>query len=299
MKILDTLKQESSLEPIAHDPVALSLFPLIPYHDFSAALGEISTIARFHKMCRIVGHPGIGKTTLLLQYAQAHENAYYLCPTHGCRAKSLLRMMGEVMGYYLPHATIQSAVQDLIAFLNSRVYDSVFLIDECDTLCPKGNHIDNLDKLDILRYIWDYTKLRTAFIFAAPYDLEVRLQKSSEQISNSQFYRRCQIYQMQGMVKSDTKKFLAQVEREFHVRFDDIVVDELIKRIAAVERGGLGISIEILSNCLMAVLPQWEAYYKAIEAARPREEALHVFDSINEPVLIELPLLRKSMELLR
>lgn len=299
MKMIDTMKQKPSFKPIAHDPVSLSLFPLIPYNDFSAALGEIDTIARFHKMCRIVGHPGIGKTTLLLQYAQTHENAYYLCPAHGCRAKSLLRMMGEVVGYYPPHATIQSAVQDMIAFLSGRACDTVFLIDECDTLCPKGNHIDNLDKLDILRYIWDYTKLRTAFIFAAPYDLEVRLQKSSEQISNSQFYRRCQIYQMQGMAKTDTKKFLTQVTQEFHVRFDAGVIDELTKRIAAVERGGLGISLEILSNCLMAVLPQWEVYYKAIETSKPREDALHIFDGIAEPVLITLPLLRKSMELLR
>ena len=63
------------------------------------------------------------------------------------------------------------------------------------------------------------------FIFAAPYDLEVRLQKSSEQISNSQFYRRCQIYQMQGMAKVDIKKFLAQIEQEFHVKFDAAVID--------------------------------------------------------------------------
>ena len=81
----------------------------------------------------------------------------------------------------------------------------------------------------------------------------------------------------------------------------DYYKDSLTQQYAkdSTERGGLGISIEILSNCLMAVLPQWEAYYKAIEATTVREEALHVFDGISEPVLISLPLLRKSMELLR
>ena len=71
-----------------------------------------------------------------------------------------------------------------------------------------------------------------------------------------------------------------------------------MKHISAVDRGGLGISIEIISNCLMAVHEQWSDYYRLIETDTPREEALHIFDNA-EIRTKSLPLLRKSMELMR
>lgn len=75
-------------------------------------------------------------------------------------------------------------------------------------------------------------------------------------------------------------------------------MNELTRRIAATDRGGLGISIEIISSCLMTVRDQWPEYYRRIEAGVPREEALRLFDDA-EPRSIPLPLLRKAMELMR
>lgn len=288
----------TSREPVEMKPVLLHLLPFIPYPDFQAATGQLELTAQYHRMCRIIGHPGAGKTRLLLEFEHSHENSFYISPARSCRIKDLLRLLGEPLGYYLPNATSQSMIRDLIDFLNNRGCDTTFLIDECDSLCPKGSHIYDIDKLDVLRYIWDHTRLHTSFIFAAPYDLEVRLQKSSEHISNSQFYRRCSIYQLQGMPRTAIQKFLLQIEQEFHVKFDFAVADELSKRISALERGGLGISIEIIVNCLMAVREQWQQYYRLIELNTPRADALHLFDSA-ETCVISLPLLRKAMELMR
>lgn len=292
------IMNDTSHSPVTLTPVLLNLLPFITYPDFQAAAGQLELTAHYHKMCRVIGHPGAGKTRLLLEFARTHEDAHYLCPARPCRTKDLLRLLGEPLGYYLPSGTSHHAIRDLIDFLNHRGCNTTFLIDECDTLCPSGNRISSIEKLDVLRYIWDHTRLHTAFIFAAPYDLEVRLQKSSEQISNSQFYRRCGIYQLQGMPRTSIQQFLAQIEQEFHVRFDAIAADELTKRIAAVERGGLGISIEIICNCLMAVRNQWQEYYRLIEAETPRSEALQLF-SQSEVAGISLPLLRKAMELMR
>lgn len=284
--------------PQLSPPILLNLLPFIPYPDFQAATGQLELTSQYHKMCRLIGHPGAGKTRLLLEFERTHENAYYICPSRTCRTKDVLRLLGKPLGYYIPAGNSNQVVWDPIDFLNNRGCDTTFLIDECDTLCPKGRYINDIDKLDLLRYIWDHTRLHTSFIFAAPYDLEVRLQKSSEQISNSQFYRRCGIYQLQGMPKPAIQKFLAQTEKELHVKFDPGVTEELVKRISAVDRGGLGISIEIISNCLMAVHERWSDYYHLIEADTPREEALHIFDNA-EIRTISLPLLRKSMELMR
>lgn len=84
----------------------------------------------------------------------------------------------------------------------------------------------------------------------------------------------------------------------YHIKFDFAVADELSKRISALDRGGLGISIEIVINCLMAVREQWQQYYRLIELNTPRADALHLFDS-TETCVISLPLLRKAMELMR
>ena len=39
-------------------------FKMVRYPDYEAAYGQIATAARYHKMCRIIGHPGSGKTSL-------------------------------------------------------------------------------------------------------------------------------------------------------------------------------------------------------------------------------------------
>ena len=267
-------------ETTTYNPVLLKLFPLIHYPDYNAAIGQMKEAARFHKMCRIIGHPGAGKTTLLKEFLGINEQACFVSPPKGCRTKDLLALMGKPLGYHGSNGTICNATRDMIAFLNQRGPDTVFLIDESDNLVSKGK-IDHIDRLDTLRYIWDHTRLHTSFIFAAPYDLEVRLQKSSEQISNSQFYRRCSIHQLRGMPQEVAREFLHCIEKEFHVAFDTIALNLLLKRITAVENGGLGITAEILEKCLRLVLPQWCDYYTAIEQDVEREYALHIFAENN------------------
>ncbi len=46
-------------------------FKMVRYPDYEAAYGQIATAARYHKMCRIIGHPGSGKTSLLLVCPQS------------------------------------------------------------------------------------------------------------------------------------------------------------------------------------------------------------------------------------
>lgn len=259
-------------------PIIHQLFPIIPYPDYKAAMGHMVSAAQYHKMCRMIGHPGSGKTTLLLEFQKRFPQACYISSPKGCRLKDLIRMLGAEVGYFPPNGTNTAIVRDLIAFLNQRGKDTIFLIDEADNLCPQGR-ITNIDKMDILRYIWDFTRLHTSFIFAAPYKLEVRLQKSSEQISNSQFYRRCSIHTLKGMPLQVIPDFLHQIESEFHVTFEQSAFSMLVKRISAVERGGLGIVAEILEKCFMISLKNWKEYYSLIELGHPREDALRLFEN--------------------
>ena len=96
---------------------------------------------------------------------------------------------------------------ELIAHINDQARPVVFLIDEVDNMCPKTRqkNASNIDKLDVLRFIWDYTRKYASFILAAPYDLEAKIQKSDENITNSQLYRRCPAHMLTGIVNFQIK----------------------------------------------------------------------------------------------
>lgn len=264
-------------------PVRLDYLPHIHYPDYDAAYGQMLDTAENHGMCRIIGHPGSGKTTLLLDFLQSNHTAVYISPTKSCRIKDMLRLMGQPLSFSPGSFSTNTnqCIQNMIAFLNQRGEDTIFLIDEADNLCPRGTHIDHIDKLDALRYIWDFTRLHTAFIFAAPHELEARLQHSGEHISNSQFYRRCTIHSMSGMPESAAMEFIQTIEHEFHVHFDPSACILLRKRISAIERGGLGITISILERCFDAVLPNWGRYKTLIRQDVARDNALEIFNHQN------------------
>jgi hypothetical protein len=258
-------------------------FKMVRYPDYEAAYGQIATAARYHKMCRIIGHPGSGKTSLLLDYQQNNANTYYICPPKGCPQKDLLRLLCTPIDFYPGNETMCGLSQLLITHLNSRPMDTTFLIDEADNLCGSNSSIR---KLDLVRYVWDFTRTKVSFIFAAPHDLEALLKKGKENISNSQFYRRCSVHVMSGMPLDSIKEFLENIESEFHVRFEHAARIYLTKRISDSERGGIGIVAEIIEKCLMILLPPWGDYIDAITLNDfSREEALLFFEELPEQTI--------------
>ena len=279
-------------------PILPNYLPHITYPDYEAALGQMLATSENHGMCRIIGHPGSGKTTLLLEHCQNDPNAVYLAPTRSCRIKDLLKMMGERLDFDPGKGSTNQCIQNFIAFLNDRGRDTTFLIDEADNLCPSGGHLDQINKLDALRYIWDFTRMNTAFIFAAPYELEARLQHSGAHISSSQFYRRCMIHPLTGMPDASIREYLKQIEQEFHVQFDPSANLLLRKRIVAIERGGLGITVTILVNCFEAILPHWHEFKVLIDHDTNRSQALQIFNQ-QEIVPITGSMIENAMALQR
>lgn len=71
--------------------------------------------------------------------------------------------------------------------------------------------------------------------------------------------------------------FLHQIECELRVAFEPAAFNMLVRRISAVERGGLGIVAEILGKCFMISLNNWKEHYSVIELSHPREDALKLF----------------------
>lgn len=195
--------------------------------------------ANLHLMLRIIGDPGSGKTRILIEYKKRSKiEAHYVAVPKHSSDKDLLLMISSAIGYY-PYAATSSLQLELISHINDQAKPVVFLIDEVDNMCPniRKKNASNIDKLDVIRFIWDHTRKYASFILAAPYDLEAKNQKSDENITNSQLYRRCPAHIMTGMPDEQAKLFLRYIEEDFNIVLDDVVRNKLLSRIHQIKRG--------------------------------------------------------------
>lgn len=95
---------------------------------------------------------------MLLNYQKkCPYECYYICVPKHSSDKDLLLLMSSAMGYY-PYGDSSSLQMEIATHINNGGHPVVFLIDEIDNLCPKTARggVTNLDKLDVVRVIWDY-----------------------------------------------------------------------------------------------------------------------------------------------
>lgn len=154
----------------------------------------------------------------------------------------------------------------------------------------------NIDKLDVLRFIWDHTRKYSSFILAAPYDLEAKIQKSDENITNSQLYRRCPAHMMTGMPDEQARELLSYAEEVFNIKLDDIVKSKLLQRIHQIKRGGLGVAIDILFRVLLVTVPNMKDFYQALVNDVDRNDALKLINH-TEPIRITEDVLLGAMSM--
>ncbi len=71
----------------------------------------------------------------------------------------------------------------------------------------------------------------------------------------------------------------------------------LVRRIAATERAGLGITAEII-KIAFKIVPYWQEYSRMLDHDVPREQALKIFDN-NKTVTISQKLIEEAMTMKR
>lgn len=281
-------------------PILPEIFRLVPYLNYEAAVGLMDDAANLHLMLRIIGAPGSGKTRILIEYKKRSKiEAHYVAVPKHSSDKDLLLMISSVIGYY-PYAATSSLQLELISHINDQAKPVVFLIDEVDNMYPKTRkkNASNIDKLDVIRFIWDHTRKYASFILAAPYDLEVKIQKSDENITNSQLYRRCPAHIMTGMPDEQAKLFLRYIEEDFNIVLDDVVRNKLLSRIHQIKREGLGVAIDILFRTMLVEVPGMKQYYQALINDIEREIALN-FIKHKDPIHISEGALMGAMSMQR
>ncbi|GHU71710.1 hypothetical protein FACS1894184_18850 [Clostridia bacterium] len=260
------------------DPIMLKLFPTIDYPDRDLLLGKLDMNKRHHGMCRVISYPGSGKTTLLTNYLNHEPSAVLITPSRNCRDKDLLINICLALKY-IPgkNLTANGLTLDLISHIKSCGKEIVFLIDEAQHLIPRSSNY-NIDRLDLVRYIWDFTKLTTSVVFAGTNELEGKIKRANENLTNSQFYRRCLYLPMENVPINSIAEFIHNVEKDFCVFFDKQAFENLKKRFLDTTHAGIGNSIEILSICMTGVyMGYWDEFYKSIEQGEEYNKAIKLF----------------------
>lgn len=146
-------------------PFLPELFRLVPYPNYNMGLGLMKDTAELHLFLRIIGDPGCGKTRMLLEFRKSSKiEAHYIGVPKHSDDKDLLLLMSSAMGYY-PTGDTCTLQQEIVAHINNQARPIVFLIDEIDNLCPKyvRKGTTNIDKLDVIRFIWDHTRRYSSF----------------------------------------------------------------------------------------------------------------------------------------
>ena len=144
----------------------------------------------------------------------------------------------------------------------------------------------------------DHTRKYASFILAAPFDLEAKIQKSDEDITNSQLYRRCPAHMLTGMPDEQARQFLAYAEEDFNIVLDDVVKNKLLSRIHQIKRGGLGVVIDILFRTMLIEVPDMKDFYLALVNDIQRSEALKLIKH-KDPIHISQDILMGAMSMQR
>lgn len=205
--------------------------------EFDEALGTLAWMKEKRKMCIVIGHPGVGKTTLLREFASRNTGVRIIT----CRPTMRMRDMLDTIADTLRVSTSGSndaRVQQIQRELQQRT-DDMLIFDE-------AHHLYSWDvkKFEILRQIWDETGLPT--VLAGPPQLEELLTHGSGRQNLSQLYRRKFEIRLNGIRANEAKQIL----REYNVEPEAV---EMLAAIAAdVKHGGRGIFTEVFELCLDA-----------------------------------------------
>lgn len=213
---------------------------IFPTKGYGTAFGAIDTLRSFSRTCVLIGPPGIGKTTLLREYAHQRENTYYIDCWPFMGMGDVTEAIGKAMGIPLRPGTVMRRVWQIMAALDERP-GALLIYDEAENLAES-----NVRKLDTLRKITDPENAgevrriphRTS-LFAGTRALEDTLRRKAGQV-----LRRASRVPLKGPEAEDVQEMLRGYDIAEGAR------QGLMKLALDEAHGGLGNFVEILNICL-------------------------------------------------
>lgn len=233
----DEAQQTAAQQTAAPAPAYKTEIELYGTSEFIEALGLLDWTMKNRKMLTIIGYPGIGKTTVLREYAQREPGARIITCRPTMRMRDLIGAIADALGIVV-NGSNDERVQRIMRTLKGRTGD-MLIFDEADHL-----YVWDTKKFDVIRQIWDETGVPT--VLAGPPRLEELLTRGGGRQNLSQLYRRKFELRMSGIKLDEVRGILKEYDVE----------PEAARELAAIamdaRHGGMGNFVEIFGLCLDA-----------------------------------------------
>lgn len=233
---------ETPIEELEEEPIALpkefkTRVELYQTREFKEALGLLEWTRENRKMCVMVGHPGIGKTTIIKEFSKRVPGVHVIVCRGTMRMRDLLDSIAESIGVTAGGSN-DERVRRIQRELRNRD-DAMLIFDEADHIYDR-----DVKKFEIIRQLWDETS--TPIVLAGPPKLEEILTRGGGRANLSQLYRRKYEIKLTGIRPDEVRAILADYD------VDPKVASELTLIATSVRNGGMGNFVEIFGMCLEA-----------------------------------------------
>lgn len=206
--------------------------------EFVEATGLLEWTRAKRKMCVVIGYPGIGKTTVVREFAQRVQGVHLMTCRSTMRMRDLLDTIADSLGIAVGGSNderVRRIQRELAARENE-----MLIFDEADHLYNGWD----VKKFELLRQLWDETG--TPIVLVGPPRLEEILTHGSGRSNLSQLYRRKYEIKLTGIKPDEVREILSQYDVEPHA------AAELTLIATDARHGGMGNFIEIFGMCLEA-----------------------------------------------
>lgn len=230
-------ERDDARQIAASSPVFKTQIELYRTSEFIEAIGLLDWTMKNRKMLTMIGYPGIGKTTVLREYARREPGARIITCRPTMRMRDLIGAIADALGIVVSGSN-DERVQRIMRTLKGRTGD-MLIFDEADHL-----YVWDVKKFDVIRQIWDETGVPT--VLAGPPRLEELLTRGGGRQNLSQLYRRKFEIRMSGIKLEEVRGIL----QDYDVEPD--AARELAAIAMDARHGGMGNFVEIFGLCLDA-----------------------------------------------